>query len=490
MASKTYADNLARSNSVSSRGIAGRGVVLQATGRDLSNINCHCCNKFSQCKKDCAEFKAIHQQSQRYRRRQHKEGSRHQPHPPKPGGQQQQGGRRQMWCLYHNTTTRSDADCHTRPANRPNGNVHFAQVRPSRLPRICSSWDLPVRDDSDEKLCISFSAIEVQSVGDQAQQSPSRGGEEVRPFGPVSTAATEGWRTRPSTFTPRAEPQPATKPTKAQVEEEKGAQPFGPVSTAATDGCRTRLWPFTSRAEPQPATKPAKARLEEEKGARPFGSFSTTATEARRPRPWPFTPRAEKAISFGEPVAGETSNLCYTFGMANDEEPVEKALMTSSSVFVTSEDSMNSTLNTLMAPAEPFPDEVRESLSEGAPTRSGGRASPEAARSLPTPVPATARREAAMRDNRIHRPNVVTRRAAVELTGAVAHCRGVRPNINNNNHTTLVERFQPCTLHKLRQLGLYTPTQSRRTTATSSKTTRFWRNVSSRVRCTSCDNCL
>ena len=39
--SKIFADNLARSNSDSSRGIAGCGVAMQATGRDLSKINCH-----------------------------------------------------------------------------------------------------------------------------------------------------------------------------------------------------------------------------------------------------------------------------------------------------------------------------------------------------------------------------------------------------------------------------------------------------------------
>ena len=39
MMSKIYAYNLARSNSDSSRGIAGRGVAMQATGRDLSKIN-------------------------------------------------------------------------------------------------------------------------------------------------------------------------------------------------------------------------------------------------------------------------------------------------------------------------------------------------------------------------------------------------------------------------------------------------------------------
>ena len=62
-----------------------------------------------------------------------------------------------------------------------------------------------------------------------------------------------------------------------------------------------------------------------------------------------------------------------------------------------------------------------------------------------------------MRNNRVHRPNVVTPRAAAELTGAATRYRGVRlNNINNNNHAALAELFQPSTLHKLRQLGLYT----------------------------------
>ena len=55
----------------------------------------------------------------------------------------------------------------------------------------------------------------------------------------------------------------------------------------------------------------------------------------------------------------------------------------------------------------------------------------------------------------IHRPNIVPRRAAAELTGASSCFRGVRPN-NKNNHATLVERFQPSTLHKLRQVRMYT----------------------------------
>ena len=62
-----YADNLARSQSDSSRGIAGRGVAMQATGRDLSKINCYYCNKFGHYKNAYADFKAAHQQIGRRR---------------------------------------------------------------------------------------------------------------------------------------------------------------------------------------------------------------------------------------------------------------------------------------------------------------------------------------------------------------------------------------------------------------------------------------
>ena len=215
-----------------------------------------------------------------------------------------------------------------------------------------------------------------------------------------------------------------------------------------------------SAREVQPATEPTKAREEEEKGTRPFGLVSTAPTKGWRTRPWPFTPRAEQAISFGGPVAQEKSNLCYTFRMANDEDPVEKAVMTSSSVAITSEDSVNSNLATLMVPAEPLAGEEREPLLGGISTPSEGRAPPETVRPSPAPVPATATRGAAMRDHRIHRPNVVTRCAAAEVTGAVTRYRGVHPNINNNNHAALAERFQPSTLHKLRRLNIYTNTDT------------------------------
>ena len=61
MMSKIYAGNRAHSNSDSSRGITGRGVVIRTTGRDLSSTNCHYCNKFGHYKNDWAELKAAHQ---------------------------------------------------------------------------------------------------------------------------------------------------------------------------------------------------------------------------------------------------------------------------------------------------------------------------------------------------------------------------------------------------------------------------------------------
>ena len=205
MISKIYTDNLACSNSDSSRSIARRGVAMQATGRDLSNINCYYCKKFGRYKNVCADFDVVRQQNQRRTRKQHKQRGGHQPHQPKPRGQQQQRGGGKNWCSYRRTSTHSDAECRTRAENRLNGNVRFTQVRPLSVPGICSSRDLLVRDNSDEKPCISFLARYVQ---------------------------------------------PATKSAKARVEEETGARPFDPVSTAASEGWRTRRWPLTPRAEP------------------------------------------------------------------------------------------------------------------------------------------------------------------------------------------------------------------------------------------------
>ena len=100
MMSKIYADNLALSNSYLSRGISGRGVAMQASGRDLSYINCHYCNKFGDYKNDCADFKAARQQNRFQKQQQHKQRCGHQPHQPKPGGRQQQREGGEMWCSY------------------------------------------------------------------------------------------------------------------------------------------------------------------------------------------------------------------------------------------------------------------------------------------------------------------------------------------------------------------------------------------------------
>ena len=440
MMSKVYADNLARSNSDSSRGIAGRGVAMQATGRDLSRIDCYYCNKFGHFKNDCADFKAAHYQNWRRRQRQHKQRGRHQPDKPKPGGQHHQRGGGQMWCSYHKTTIHNDADCRVTPANGFNGNAHFAQVRPPSVPGICSSWDLPVRDDSDEKPCISFLAREVQ---------------------------------------------PSAKPAKSRVEEEKGARPFGPVLTAVTEGWRTRPWPFTPRAEEVisfggPVAEETFGMTNDEEPVEKalMASSSVVVTpedSANSNLATLMAPPEFLPAKLREPLSGGASTPSGV--RVNDEEPVEKAPMASSSVAVTSEDSANSNVVILMAPAESLPGDVREPspggastpLSGGAPTPSGVRASPETAPPSPALVPATARTGAAIRNNRIHRPSVVTRRAAAELTGAVTRYRGVRPNknnsdddnnINNNNHAALAKCFQPNTLDKLRQLGISTNTDT------------------------------
>ena len=181
MMSKIYADNLARFHSDSSRGIAGRDIAIQATGRDLSKINSYFCNKFDHYKDDCGDFKAAHHQNRRRRQRHHKQRGGHQPDQPKPGGQQQQRGGGQMWCSYHKTTTHNDADCHATPENGLNGNARFAQVRPQSVPGICSSLDLPMRDDCNEKPCISFFAREVQPAAKPAKARVKEKG--ARPFG-------------------------------------------------------------------------------------------------------------------------------------------------------------------------------------------------------------------------------------------------------------------------------------------------------------------
>ena len=106
------------------------------------------------------------------------------------------------------------------------------------------------------------------------------------------------------------------------------------------------------------------------------------------------------------------------------------------------------------SPVEPLPGAVREPLSRESSPPSEGGASQETEGLSPAPMPPTSRRGAAMRNNRVHRPNVVTRRTAAELTGTATRYGGVRTSNNNNdnsnNHAALAELFQPSTLHKLR----------------------------------------
>ena len=146
------------------------------TGRDFSNIDCHYCNKFGHYKNDFADFVTIRQQNQRRRQRQHKQRCGHK---PKPGGSSSrgEGGK----CCAN--TTRPPPTVKSIAAPGQQSGLTVTPTLPKSVLRVfCGVWDLPVQNDSDEKPCTSFSAREVQ---------------------------------------------PATKPSKAQVKEEKGTWPFG-----------------------------------------------------------------------------------------------------------------------------------------------------------------------------------------------------------------------------------------------------------------------
>ena len=132
---------------------------MHATGQDLSNINCHFCNKFGLFKNDCADFKAVHQQNQRRRRKEHKHRGGVQLHQPKPRGQQQQRGWWQMWCSCHKTTTHNDASVSTTAP--PYANDGFEIDSAPFLPKfLCFLLVRPVHMDvivNASLSCIFFS---------------------------------------------------------------------------------------------------------------------------------------------------------------------------------------------------------------------------------------------------------------------------------------------------------------------------------------------
>ena len=74
----------------------------------------------------------------------------------------------------------------------------------------------------------------------------------------------------------------------------------------------------------------------EGKGGPPFGPAPTAVMEGWNTHSWLFTPHAESAIYYEGPAAEKKLNLCYMFGMADDDELVEKALMALSWAAITS----------------------------------------------------------------------------------------------------------------------------------------------------------
>ena len=189
MMSKFYADNLARSHSDSSRGIAGRGVAMQATGWGLSNKKCYYCNKFGHYKNDCADFK----------KKASAESATQTP--------TAQAARRISAALVE---ARQEA-----VAGGKGGNMvllpqdHYPQR--GRFPHQASK-----QAQQQRPLCPSPSSQyswNLQLVGSFC-----------------------GKRREALPLIFRREVRPATKPAKAREWEEKGARPFGPALTAATEG--------------------------------------------------------------------------------------------------------------------------------------------------------------------------------------------------------------------------------------------------------------
>ena len=169
----------------------------------------------------------------------------------------------------------------------------------------------------------------------------------ARSFGPVSTAATEGWRTRPGPFTPRAEHAISFGGTAA--EESFGmANGEEPVEKALLASSSVTVTPTKNSANSNLATLMAPAESLPGKVREPLLRGGST----------PLSGGASM------PLSGRASTSSGV--RANDEELVEKALMSLSSVAVTPEDNANSNLSTLVAPSKYLLGEVREPSSGGA----------------------------------------------------------------------------------------------------------------------------
>ena len=144
MMAAIYTDNLTRSRSDSFRGIAGHDAAMQAMTRNRNDIKCHICGRVSHSKSKCPRrFK--HQQQDDGQQPQQREGHLNNPH--RQHQQNSGGGRGPVRYSYYKTTAHSDADCRARRRKRADGNAHIPAIGPSRVKRICSTYDLPEEDD-------------------------------------------------------------------------------------------------------------------------------------------------------------------------------------------------------------------------------------------------------------------------------------------------------------------------------------------------------
>ena len=180
-----YADNLSRSES--SKGIAGRGAVMQTVDRDRTSVLCHYCDQYGHFKRKCP-LRIKHQQHQRWQPVRHHQQQQHGQHQQKPRRRRQNkggGGGGRVWCSYHKTTSRNDADCRVQQ-HKVGDDAHMAAAQTQRVKGVCSAYGLTEENYEPERPYVSFTETKVQSKSEPVTTPRQKNG--TWPFGPLPVA--------------------------------------------------------------------------------------------------------------------------------------------------------------------------------------------------------------------------------------------------------------------------------------------------------------
>ena len=150
MMSALYIDCLSRPNN--SLVVAGRGVVMRATGGDNSIIKCHYCGNPGHRQKNCVAWIAA----------QCKDGNQQTTRSTPLGRWKRKagGGSKSIWCSFHKSTTHSDETCRRQQQQMGNnGSANWAN-QGSDYPAVLTASDPPPGNNIKEQ-GISFAAVEV-----------------------------------------------------------------------------------------------------------------------------------------------------------------------------------------------------------------------------------------------------------------------------------------------------------------------------------------